>query len=207
MTDKVFLIGSGHGGIIDDHYQTAPDKMFRFPDGTYSYEGVINRNFKRDLFMEMRHEGIPYIDICPTDLDMGLDERVDIVNRLYKQYPKAVYIPIHNNASPGHNASGSEVWTTMGVTNSDYHAEIYAEFFKKAFPHIKFRQDTQDGDIDKESMFYVLKWTDCSAFLPEILFFDYWQDYSKLTDPVFRYHWARVMIEYMKHVITKEDIW
>jgi N-acetylmuramoyl-L-alanine amidase len=207
MNEFVFLIDNGHSGVIDGEYLTSPNKMFRFPNGTYSYEGVINRELKRELLLHMDDAGLAYIDICPTELDLGLDERVDIANRLYLQYPKAVYISIHNNASPEHNASGSEVWTTVGQTLSDHHASIYADCFKKAFPKIKFRSDSEDGDVDKESMFYVLKWTRCPAFLVEVLFFDLWQDYMWVTDPVFQSNWAKIMIDYMTRAIKREEIW
>ena len=206
--NHVFMIDSGHGGLIDGFYTTAPNKMHKFPDGTFSHEGVINRNFKNDLFHEMDLEGLSYIDLCPTNLDMGIDERVDIANRLLQQYPVSMAISIHNNASPKHNATGSEVWTTKGQTKSDPHASIYGECFQRIFPNIKFRPDTQDGDIDKESMFYFIKYTKCPAILIEILFFDYWMDFMKLTDPVFRYEWAaKVIITYMKLAIAERDIW
>ena len=58
--------------------------------------------------------------------------------------------------------------------------------FKFEFPNIRFRQDSQDGDLDKESQFYILKNTNCPAVLPEILFYDNYEDYKKLIDPSFR---------------------
>lgn len=36
----------------------------------------------------------------------------------------------------------------------------------------RFRKDTSDGDIDKESNFYILKHTMCPAILTENGFFD-----------------------------------
>ncbi len=207
MSDKIFMLDAGHGGMIGSVYAAAPNKMFRFPDGTYAYEGVLNRQLTRVLQEEVYYEDINIIDICATRLDMGLDERVDIVNRLYQQYPKAVLISTHNNASPKHNASGSEVWTSVGQTKSDFHASIYADCFKNKFPRIKFRSDTKDGDVDKESMFYTLKHTKCPAFLIEVLFFDYWSDFIKLREYTFQKEWAEAMVDYMKRAIKTEEIW
>jgi N-acetylmuramoyl-L-alanine amidase len=208
MNEQVFFIDAGHGGIINGHYETSPNKMHRFPDGIFSFEGVINRWFKDELFQQMDMEGYRYIDVSPSNLDISLSTRVKIINNLYIEYPKAVLISIHNNASPKHNASGSEVWTTKGLTKSDYHTDIYAPAFKKAFPEISFRGGKKKGSFDKESMFYIIKETDCPAFLIEILFFDSWTDYLKLTDPVFRYDWARkVMIPYMERAVLTEGIW
>lgn len=207
MISQVFFVGSGHGGIIDGMYQTAPEKMYRFPNGDYAYEGVINKAFKHALFVRMDEIGFPYIDINASNLDIELDERVDIINRLYREYTQAVYISIHNNASPKHNASGSEVWTSVGQTYSDHHAGIYADEFQKEFPELDFRKDTKTGEVDKESPFYVLKWTKCPAFMPEIAFFDYWNDFKLLIDPGFQDRWALVMIRYMKRAVVTAGIW
>ena len=43
MSKFKYLISSGHGGMIDGKYVTAPNKMFTFPDGFVFYEGVFNR--------------------------------------------------------------------------------------------------------------------------------------------------------------------
>jgi N-acetylmuramoyl-L-alanine amidase len=208
MTDAVFLIDSGHGGLINGQYQTAPNKMYRFPTGDYSWEGVINRRFKHELFHEMDNEGLQYIDICPTDLDLDLDLRVKNVKNICYKYPHTVLISIHNNASEKHNARGSEVWTTEGLTVSDYHTDIYGQKFINVFPNIHFRGEKKKGKFDKESMFYILRKVPCPAFLPEILFFDSWSDYQLLIDPVFRHRWViEVMIPYMKEAIINDDIW
>ena len=206
MANKVWLIDGGHGGMFKGEYTTAPEKMYEFPGGQVAYEGVLNRAFKMALMNAMDDEGFAYIDVSGSELDIPLDERVDIINRLYQQYPQACSIHIHNNASPKHNAGGSEVWTSVGQTKSDLHAKIYAECFQAEIPELPFRIDSKTGEVDKESMFYVLKWTKCPAFLPEIGFFDYYPDFELLNDLEFQYRWAGVMIEYMKRAVVTAGI-
>ncbi len=160
------------------------------------------------MYVVVNIKGFQYIDVSPSNLDISLPTRVKIINDLYLEYPKAVLISIHNNASPKHNASGSEVWTTKGITKSDYHTDIYAPAFKKAFPHIKFRGGKKKGKFDKESMHYITRKADCPAFLIEILFFDFWTDYLKLNDPIFRNDWtSKVMIPYMERALLTKEIW
>jgi N-acetylmuramoyl-L-alanine amidase len=86
MSKKIFILDPGHGGMIDGQYQTAPKKMFQHDNGEIAYEGVINRNvvnFAMDLF---KRDGIPAINLCPTELDIELDERVDIANTYCREY-------------------------------------------------------------------------------------------------------------------------
>ena len=72
-----------------------------------------------------------------------------------QQYKNAVLISLHSNAGGG---TGFEIWTSEGQTRSDGFAEIMGQTFIDSFLGSPFRPDKSDGDLDKESQFYILKY-------------------------------------------------
>lgn len=191
---NLWLLDSGHGGIINGKYVTAPAKMHTHESGVVFYEGVFNRVIKNLLIEHLKNESIPYIDICPTELDLSLPLRAAIANEYYARFPNAVLLSLHSNAGGG---TGFEVWTSVGQTRSDEFAEILSKTLINEFKGAPFRKDTQDGDLDKESQFYILKNTDCPAVLPECLFFDNWSDYQLLVDPEFQMEYVAALVKFM----------
>jgi len=123
-----------------------------------------------------------------------LDGGAEIAKIDYSQYPNLVGISLHSNAGKG---TGFEVYTSVGETRSDKYAQILCKELKKRFPEIVFRQDTVDGDFDKEAHFYILKNTKCPWILPECLFFDNYEDYKKLIDPEFQDQYADTLVNFM----------
>ena len=190
----VWLIDSGHGGMIDGRYQTAPSKMYVHDNGETFYEGVFNREIKHQLIDKMMAHNLQHIDVCPTELDVDLDVRVDIANRYYQEYSNAVLISLHSNAGGG---TGMEIWTSIGQTRSDVYADIMGNEFIESFSGLPFRPDKQDGDLDKESQFYILKHTKCPAVLPECLFFDNFSNYQLLVDKDFQNDYVDALIRTM----------
>jgi N-acetylmuramoyl-L-alanine amidase len=195
MKNITVFIDAGHGGMINGKYQTAPAKMFDHGYGQMFYEGVSNRQFADDLKWELKQRGIPYIDVTATELDVPLSARVDIINDLYKKYPNGILLSLHSNAGGG---TGFEVWTSVGQTRSDQFAEELSEELMRSFPDIKFRKDSQDGDLDKESQFYILKNTNCPAVLPECLFYDNYEDYKLLTNITFRRDYVYALVRWIE---------
>lgn len=199
MSKYTWLVDSGHGGIIGGVYQTAPKKMFTHQDGSVFYEGVYNRDIKHMFIDKLMAKNIACIDVCPSELDIPLSVRVDTINNYQHNYGDTVLISLHSNAGGG---TGFEVWTSYGQTRSDKFAQILAEQLINDFPQIKFRADTADDDLDKESQFYILKWTDCPAVLPECLFFDTWKDYQLLRDRDFQDDYVNSLVRF---VLTAEN--
>ena len=191
---KTWLIDAGHGGSINGVYQTYPNKMHSHSDNEIFYEGVSNRIIKKLLTRRLSDEGIPHIDISPSELDISLANRVKVANIYSEQYKDCVLVSLHSNAGGG---TGFEVWTSVGQTDSDKYANILSEQLINDFD-IPFRADTQDGDLDKESAFYILKWTQCPAILPECLFFDNYSDYKKLIDPTFRADYVDSLVSFIQ---------
>ena len=95
---------------------------------------------------------------------------------------------MHSNASKKHNARGFEIYTTKGETKSDSLATSIGDHVKELYTELKLklRFEFEDGDLDKELDFYVLRKTKCPAVLLECLFFDQWDDYSLLKDAEFQ---------------------
>jgi len=201
MSKYTWLIDSGHGGITSDgEYATAPAKMFRHSPSEVFYEGFFNRQIKQALMRDLWRDGILAIDVCPTDLDLPLSVRVNIINVIYEKYRNAVLISLHSNAGGG---TGFEVWTSYGQTRSDKFAELLISQFSADFPDITARIDTRDGDQDKEAAFYILKWSHCPAILPECLFYDNYEDYKKLESADFRIQYVKTLIQFIKEAETK----
>ncbi|MDD5358448.1 MAG: N-acetylmuramoyl-L-alanine amidase [Candidatus Nanoarchaeia archaeon] len=185
MKNLLTFLDSGHGGLIGSKYQT-PSKMFKHTDGSVAMEGVINRQVKEALKSKMRAADLTFYDISNTERDILLKQRVSAANDLiYKkdEYTKLLYLSIHSNASLNHRGTGFEVWTSPGQTKSDQYAQLFAEQIRTDFKYWRFRADKSDGDLDKESKFYVLVHTRMPSILVELLFFDNPEDWDFIRTP------------------------
>ena len=163
----IVLLDNGHGGIINNVYQTPGKRSPKWADGSQLFEGEFNRAIVNGIIQELSRLKIPYVNIAPEYIDISLAERVKRANE-YKS-KKCFYLSIHANAGGG---KGSEIFTSLGQTLSDTIASIFCECYKAAFPERKLRSDTSDGDLDKERNFYVLKNTAMPALLTENFFMD-----------------------------------
>jgi N-acetylmuramoyl-L-alanine amidase len=166
---KAFLIDAGHGGMYEGKYMTDPKwgKFYKHSDTFTAYEGVTNRAIASKLMAKLKAAGIVYFQIHHDYLDTPLSGLVQKANTL-ETFNK-FYLSIHSNAGKG---KGFEVFTSKGETKSDAYAEVFCNQLLKDFKEYPLRQDTRDGDKDKEEDFYVLKHTTCPAVLCELLFFD-----------------------------------
>lgn len=165
----LWLLDAGHGGMRDGYYTTCPAKMHTFPDGLTIYEGVINREITKRVWLRLVELGIDYSLVYDEVDDDPLSSRVQRADSIFAKDKRAIYLSIHSNAGGG---SGFEIFTSPGQTKSDKVANIFCETYQKFFPEYPFRKDLADGDNDKEADFYVLRKTDCPALLVENLFFD-----------------------------------
>ncbi len=178
------IIDCGHGGINSKGvYTTAPNKMHTFSDGEVIYEGVINRQIGKRVFEFLEELGYcPVYVVHPDDSrDLPLKRRVNYINSFDPK--NSIGVSFHSNASPGHNARGHEIWTSVGETRSDILATYIGEEIIDEFPEIRFRPDFSDWDLDKESQFYILRKTLCPFVLLELLFFDNKKDAELLKSP------------------------
>ena len=171
----LWIFDNGHGGIIDGVYQTAGKRSPIWEDGTILYEGEFNRSIVNRLVKLCRAKNIECVNLVDTDQDISLRKRTDAANDIYREQLQkdgkpCIYVSVHANGFNKESAHGWGVYTSIGETKSD---KIASVLFKKAeaeFLDHKMRKDTRDGDVDKESNFWVLRKTVMPAILSENFF-------------------------------------
>jgi len=205
--DKVFGLDPGHGGMVDGVYQIRKkgSKQYKHPNYTF-YEGVFNRDLVNETEMSSYIDGsINCVNLSNIyghrEKDFSLPYRCDMINQLDYELKKEGYNligeSVHGNAGKG---TGVEVFTSVGDTPADPIAEVYAQEYIREFPEEKFRSDKSDGDLDKESHFYILKNTTCPMILTENWFFDRYVDAEKMRNPDFRKRIISARIKAMKRI-------
>ena len=170
----LFVFDNGHGGLINNVYQTAGKRSPKFDDGSVLYEGVNNRDNVSRIMALLSHHGFECKDIVNSNEDIPLSKRVKDANALHKTR-KCVYISIHSDAmgdgTTWQPASGISVYTSKGQTKSDIFASLAIDALEEQFGNtVKWRKDETDKDEDKEENFYVLKETAMPAVLLELGF-------------------------------------
>jgi len=204
MERITWLLDAGHGGMIPDgegglKYATAPAKMYTHPEGLTIYEGVFNRQVIQLVKDIMKSREMLYKDVVNSEFDITLSERVDNANDFYAGNKRCGYFSMHGNAS-GVNARGIEIFTSMGETMSDNYSSIIMSHIKGMFPDEKYRFDYSDGDVDKESNFYVLRKTNMPAVLLEMWFFDNYNDALKMNNPEMRLKVATAIVDAFEEI-------
>jgi N-acetylmuramoyl-L-alanine amidase len=193
----IFLIDSGHGGVINGVPQTAGKRSPDFGDGVL-YEGVINRKIAKKVIDFCKKEDVYVVELVPEETDISLGERVRRANK----YKNAVLISLHCNAATTEKANGWEIFTTVGQNNSDPVAEEIYKQMKLSFPKANFRTDTSDGDNDKEVDFFLIKKANCISVLVENFFMTNEKDYKLLMSDSGQTKIAKAIFEAIK-VINK----
>jgi N-acetylmuramoyl-L-alanine amidase len=170
MSKFIWVLDPGHGGVKDNEYQTKGKRSPVWSDGTQYFEGEGNRIIATKVANKLDKLDIEYIyTVEPEDpTDVGLPARVNFVNKL--PYKNLLGVSLHSNGFGKESANGWEIWTSKGETTSDKIASIFYSKFENEFKNRKFRSDTKDGDVDKESNFYILKYTKCPFVLLENFF-------------------------------------
>ena len=112
-------------------------------------------------------------------------EALERICRDANDWQADLFVSIHCNAEDSGVARGWEIWTTPGQTSSDKLATFIYSGVQNMFPYMKLRNDMSDGDVDKESNFYVLKNTNMMAVLIETAFISNSEDETLLGEPNF----------------------
>lgn len=180
------LIDPGHGPIVNGKYTTGGKQSPEWPNGLKIYEGESNRMLAYDLASKLMIAGIDVSVLNNYDTDMPMFERVNKINTIFKRDSRLLLISLHHNAQEAiggdyidregqkgflsvgsGGATGTEVYTSPGITESDNFANNYLlPSLKKHLPEIKFRNNGKA----KEANFYMLTKTNCRAVLIEFEF-------------------------------------
>ncbi len=196
----IWLLDSGHGGMIDGVYQTSGKRSPVWEDGTQYFEGVGNRVLVKKLEAKFEKAKIPYYNVVRSEKDISLSTRVNRANQYQQQHGNCIYLSIHSNGFNKESANGYSVYTSEGETKSDRIAEVFIENMIKEFPNHKLRKDTTDGDLDKESNFYVLRKTIGSAVLIENFFMTNYRECKLLMNEDFQNRIVDCHFESIKYI-------
>ena len=163
--NRIVILDNGHG--INTPGKCSPDESLK--------EYKWNREFVDKLIPLLENEGYIVFKIVTEDEDISLSERANRANKIITKYGagNCAFISVHVNAAGNGdwmNATGWEVYSTKGKTNSDKLAECLCNACLEE--NVKLRKDVSDGDKDKESNFTVIYKTNCPAVLTENLFMD-----------------------------------
>lgn len=122
-----------------------------------------------DVALRMETILLPFFDVVMTRRDdkyPSLQRRCEIANAAEAD----LFISVHCNSGPPGQGAGFEVWTAPGQTESDRAATFQYDAYADKFPTKPRRMDMTDGDVDKESKFWVLVGTKMPATLFELEF-------------------------------------
>lgn len=177
MKDMLILIDNGHGN-------NTPGK--RSPDGKLQ-ESAYTRDIASKVVHALRRMGYNAELLTPEVYDVKLLERVHRVNVKCQSNGKenVICVSIHCNAAGKGNewkkATGWEIWTSPGKTESDVLADYFVAMAKRHFEGQTIREWKQvDGERDKEAQFTILTDTLCPAVLTENFFMDSRKDVKYL---------------------------
>lgn len=175
--DVLILVDNGHG------VNTAGK---RSPDGKL-VEAVYTRDIASKVVSELRRLGYEAELLTPEAYDVSLLERVHRVNVKCQSRGRnnVLCVSIHCNAagvgSEWMKATGWEIWTSEGRTDSDVLADHFVQMAKRHFEGMVIREwKKEDGERDKEKNFTLLKSTLCPAVLTENFFMDNKKDVKYL---------------------------
>ena len=173
------LIDNGHG-------RETPGKCS--PDGHFK-EYQYTREIAAAVVAHLQYRDFDAQLLVPEFEDIPLKERVKRVNRWCDKLGRdnVMLVSIHVDAAGSdgqwHNASGWSCYTSPGLTASDHLATALYRAAEKYLPGHKLRTDYSDGDPDKESGFFILKYTRCAAALVECGFMDNRESLAFLESP------------------------
>lgn len=176
MSRMKILIDNGHGN-------NTPGK--RSPDGRL-LEWQYAREIAKAVVSRLRNAGYDAELLVTENYDVPLLERVHRANVKCQSLGKenVIVVSVHCNAAGNGKewlkATGWEIWTSEGMTDSDRLAEWMLRMAELNFPD-KIRVWRQEQyQRDKEKNFTILKSTLCPAVLTENFFMDNQDDVAFL---------------------------
>ena len=155
---------NGHGGVIDNVYQTSGKRSPIWEDGTQLFEGEFNRDIVNRLIQKCQENGYKYYNVVPELEDISRTVRIKRINKYHKENDNNTFLfSIHSNAGGG---NGCETFVSQNCSEMSIKmAKKTEEVFHKHFPNKRFRGV-------KFKNFDLVKLTNCPAILWELFFMD-----------------------------------
>ena len=186
MSRYTWLLDPGHGGLIDNAYQTAGKRSPKFPDGSVLYEGVFNRDVVGRIIKLCQDNDVDTINLVDTNEDMSLRHRVTKANLFNKENKNSIYVSVHANAF----GNGRDFNSAKGIcTFHHYNSRNGKKLAETLQPHLAFFTGFRDRGVianDRWANFYVLRKTHMPAVLSENGFMTNFDDAVALMDPDMR---------------------
>lgn len=201
----IVSIDCGHGGIINGKYQTA-GKQYDHGDFVF-YEGKYNRQLGKALAQKFWNNHISYTFTTISNYDEPLPKRIEYLGQFVKKHPnhKHILLSIHGNAAGVESASGFEFFSTHGVTDSDYAANIYYPYMLDLGMKMRTTRN-EELEYDKEANFYVIRKAEelgCIALLFEFGFYTNREEALKMMNTDWQNLVVNALYKGTRDVITK----
>ena len=170
LSKYTYIIGAGHGGIIDGVYQTAgkrsPQKVKSID--SVLYEGVNNRDNARRLVQAIEQVGGNAVNLIDSEKDIKLNERSRRVNELSRKQD-CIYLDLHSDGF----GNGREWHSANGFTIFHYRMASFTSV--RVAKNISSNLETRlSGKMRnrgvKSANFHALRTTNCPAVLLELGF-------------------------------------
>lgn len=167
MKQVTIILDAGHG-------KETPGKRWEF-NGKTLYEWQYSRELSKRIKLTCDQLGIKCIQSNTDDSDPSPATRANNINKIVRQESEkgrqCLMISLHGNASAKHDATGWEVFSTVGTTNSDKFANLMCKHFSIIFPKERLRGH-------KEKNYTILYKCACPCVLTENFFYDYKHDFD-----------------------------
>lgn len=184
------IIDRAHGKNVSG--KCSPDAANGVQSKYVYYEWKWSSIICRLLQKRLEDEGfrVEFTVDPDNEYEPGLSKRVEIANRIIKDNPDIhwIFISMHSNAAKdGHmwtNATGYSIYTTKGLTNSDYLADCIIKRAEEVLPLYKKnirKYSNKYLEADHEENWTVIYGTTCPAVLAENWFHTTKSDVAWLT--------------------------
>ena len=200
MSKYIWLLDPGHGGIINNVYQTRGKRSPVFPDGSILYEGVFNRDIATRIKALCDADGIECENIINSEHDVPLATRVSRANARHTTDPRCRYVSIHANGW----GDGATFNSAHGVSSFHYMTSKTGKKMATALLKCIIQETGLKSRGVQANMswanFYVLRNTSMPAILSENGFMTNLEDATNLMKDDFRQKIAMAHFKFIKEM-------
>lgn len=167
MNKTLYIIGAGHGGMINGVYQTAGKRSPKplKSTGKPLFEGVNNRDNARLLVAELDKNGFNTVNLVLSEKDIPLSERIKSVNN-YCKTNKCVFIDLHSDGfGDGKNWHDANGFTVFHYTKASVASKSIAKHVCESLG-VRLNGSMKNRGV-KAGNFAVIRETNCPAILIE----------------------------------------